>query len=309
MSIVKSFSFPRGDIRGDMFYIKHSSSNFTVIDCYLPEDRRKQIVEEIQEESKFKDVHRFISTHPDRDHILGFSELSTQWDFMHNFYAVDNSISSDDSEDMDAYVNFRNNYNYKLKEGIKRAYLNMGSDSIGQSGIEILWPNIENGKFKHELSAIHSGKKEEKNGMCPIILYTAHNEAKYIWMGDLNKEMQNAFYDEYKETIPHIDVLFAPHHGRDNDIMPNELLDALNPSIVVIGNAPSQYLQKSYSYYGSERTITQNCAGDITFINEGNHIHIFTENNLDNMPKKLKGVSFSGGSAIHKCYKGSVSVI
>ncbi len=29
MSIVKSFSFPEGDIRGDMFYIKHGSNNFT----------------------------------------------------------------------------------------------------------------------------------------------------------------------------------------------------------------------------------------------------------------------------------------
>ena len=30
MSIVKSYSFPEGDIRGDMFYIKHGSRNFTV---------------------------------------------------------------------------------------------------------------------------------------------------------------------------------------------------------------------------------------------------------------------------------------
>lgn len=35
MSIVKSYSFPKGEIRGDMFFIKHDTNNFTVIDCYL----------------------------------------------------------------------------------------------------------------------------------------------------------------------------------------------------------------------------------------------------------------------------------
>ena len=30
MSIVKSFSFPCGELRGDTFYIQHNSNNFTV---------------------------------------------------------------------------------------------------------------------------------------------------------------------------------------------------------------------------------------------------------------------------------------
>ena len=28
MSIVKSYSFPDGEIRGDMYYIKHGTNNF-----------------------------------------------------------------------------------------------------------------------------------------------------------------------------------------------------------------------------------------------------------------------------------------
>jgi hypothetical protein len=52
MSIVKSYSFPDGDIRGDMFYIKHDSRNFTVIDCYLKDGdgnnaRKDEIIKEI----------------------------------------------------------------------------------------------------------------------------------------------------------------------------------------------------------------------------------------------------------------------
>ena len=71
MSIVKSYSFPEGDIRGDMFYIKHGSRNFTVIDCYLKDGdgnnaRKDEIIKEIIEEYKqakdrlFKDKN-FIS--------------------------------------------------------------------------------------------------------------------------------------------------------------------------------------------------------------------------------------------------------
>ena len=71
MSIVKSYSFPEGDIRGDMFYIKHGSRNFTVIDCYLKDGdgnnaRKDEIIKEIKNESAGR-VCRFISTHPDND--------------------------------------------------------------------------------------------------------------------------------------------------------------------------------------------------------------------------------------------------
>ena len=41
MSIVKSYSFPDGEIRGDMYYIKHGTNNYTVIDCYLKDGNDK----------------------------------------------------------------------------------------------------------------------------------------------------------------------------------------------------------------------------------------------------------------------------
>ena len=44
MSIIKSFSVGNGD----MFYIKHNSDNFTIIDCYLKMDNKDQIIEEIR---------------------------------------------------------------------------------------------------------------------------------------------------------------------------------------------------------------------------------------------------------------------
>jgi hypothetical protein len=48
----------------------------------------------------------------------------------------------------------------------------------------------------------------------------------------------------------------------------------MNPSIIIIGEAPSQNL----NYYGSYNTITQNTAGTIAFETSGNHIHIYVQN-------------------------------
>jgi hypothetical protein len=50
MSIIKSFSV--GD--GDMFYIKHGSSNFTIIDCCLSDENKKAIVVKLKMKEKIR---------------------------------------------------------------------------------------------------------------------------------------------------------------------------------------------------------------------------------------------------------------
>ena len=69
MSKVKSFSVNNGDL----FYINHFSDNFTIIDCNLEDslENRSEIIKEITNLKKKKGVSRFISTHPDEDHISG----------------------------------------------------------------------------------------------------------------------------------------------------------------------------------------------------------------------------------------------
>ena len=59
MSIIKSFSVcdDNGEA-GDMFYIKHNSSNFTIIDCCLNCEDRESIVSEIIDEKRNKNIIR-----------------------------------------------------------------------------------------------------------------------------------------------------------------------------------------------------------------------------------------------------------
>lgn len=86
MSIVKSISVGHGD----MFYIKHNSDNFTIIDCNLFEEDKIVIVNELVKESSGKNITRFISTSPDLDHFRGITGLDDKVQIA-NFYVVKNN--------------------------------------------------------------------------------------------------------------------------------------------------------------------------------------------------------------------------
>lgn len=286
MSIIKSFSFQEGEIRGDMFYIKHNSQNFTVIDCYLKDSgsnaRKQEIIEEIIEESKGR-ICRFISTHPDKDHIYGISDLNNKWPIL-NFYAVKNQKPLSDDDDSVTYRDLLKNKNFEIKAGITRAWLNEEKDGRKGAGINFKWPVLKNEYFKKVLKTVAQDGKDV-NDICPIITYS-NSKFKYMWMGDLSTDMQKQYYNDCKGRIPKVDVLFHPHHGRESGKIPDELIEVLDPTIIVIGNAPSEHI----NYCFPEKTITRNSSGDIMFINEGNALHVYSKNTINNPPATLKRV-------------------
>ena len=74
MSTIKSYSVGNGD----MFYIDHNSDNFTIIDCCLSSENEEAILAEIDYLKSQKGITRFISTHPDDDHIRGLELLDAR---------------------------------------------------------------------------------------------------------------------------------------------------------------------------------------------------------------------------------------
>ena len=56
---------------------------------------------------------------------------------------------------------------------------------------------------------------------------------------------------------PEIDILFAPHHGRDSGKVPNDVLKKLNPSVIVIGEAPAENLNYYEGYNSSLQLFEQ----------------------------------------------------
>ncbi len=276
MSIVKSFSVGNGD----MFYIKHDSDNFTVIDCSINDENADEIIDEIKKESESKGICRFISTHPDEDHIHGIEILNREWSIM-NFYCVkNNAIKKDYSPSFEEYCKLRDDSEkaYYVFKGCSRKWMNKKSDendnvNRGSARITILWPDTSNSDFKEELVKANNG--ESPNNISPIIVYNCG--AKFMWMGDLETD----YLDRVKENIKFekINVLFAPHHGRKSGKVPNDILKKLDPDIIVIGEAPS----KNINYYPGYDTITQNLAGAITFVNNNGTVDVYVSNSAYNV--------------------------
>lgn len=264
MSIIKSFSVGNGD----MFYIEHNSDNFSIVDCCMDDNNKEDIIAEIKNKSSKKGIVRFISTHPDEDHLQGLKYLDDQLGIV-NFYCVKNSaVKDDETEDFKHYCTLRDgDHAYYVSQGCSRKWMNVGDDERGSAGINFKWPDTSNSDFKEALSAVAEGT--DFNNISPIFTYSVENGIVAMWMGD----MEHDFLEKIKDQVvwPKVDVLFAPHHGRDSGKVSDDVLKKLSPHIIVIGEAPSKYL----NYYPGYNTITQNSAGDIVFDCSGDKVHVY----------------------------------
>lgn len=265
MSTVKSLSV--GD--GDMIYINHNSKNFTLIDCCLGDDNKDRILAEVKALAGSNEITRFISTHPDDDHIAGLVALDDKIQIV-NFYCVKNEATKDDvTEDFARYCALRDHekHAFYIFKGCTRKWMNQSDETRGSSGINVHWPDPENQSFKDALQVAKDGGSP--NNISPILTYSVDDGICIMWMGDLETEFMEDIAEHV--SLPRAHILFAPHHGRDSGKVPQSLLDAINPSVIVIGEAPSEFL----NYYSGYNTITQNSAGDITFECDGKKAHIF----------------------------------
>ena len=269
MSIVKSLSVRNGDL----FYIKHDTDNFTIIDCNLTYDRRDGIIAELKDASKDKSIQRFISTHPDEDHIHGLEYIDDNglgW----NFYCVENRVNKGEETEGEETASFKrykklrddSQRAYYICQGCKRRWMNHSDEERGEAGINILWPDTGDSDFIKQLDSAERGGKP--NNISPIIQYHLRNGAVAIWMGDLETEFMEQILDRVQ--LPRTDILFAPHHGRESGHVPKKWLETMSPKVIVVGEAPSSDL----NYYSSYDTITQNSARDIEFECVAGKVHV-----------------------------------
>jgi len=265
MSIIKSFAVGYGD----MFYINHNSDNFTIIDCFLGDDNFEDILAEVKRRSKAKGITRFISSHPDNDHLRGLVKLDDKIQ-IRNFYCVKNkAIKEHQTDDFDRYCELRDSEKaFYIYKGCRRKWMNQGDEERGIAGISVLWPDVNNADFKEALADAEAGGSP--NNMSAVIQYSLENGATVVWFGDLHKEFMEKIEEELDLPLAHI--VFAPHHGRRTGRIPKSMLDKMKVKIVVIGEAATEHLD----YYSGYNTITQNSAGDIVFCCDGSKVHIFT---------------------------------
>jgi beta-lactamase superfamily II metal-dependent hydrolase len=264
MSVIKSLSVGNGD----MYYIRHNSDNFTIIDCYLSWENYKQIITELKAESKDKGICRFISTHPDEDHIGGIDWLDDAMPIL-NFYVVKNKATKpDESASFKRYCQLRDGeHAYYVSKGCNRRWMNQSDDERKGSGINILWPDVDNEHFKSALKEAEDGIAF--NNMSLIAKYSVEDGVRAMWLGDLETEFMESITNYVKLEKTHI--VFASHHGRSSGKIPNTWLEKLQPDIIVLGETPSRDLY----YYTGYDILTQNSCGDIIFECDDDRVHVY----------------------------------
>ena len=181
----------------------------------------------------------------------------------------------DESDDFKYYRSLRDGeHHYYVYKGCRRKWMNDNDENdgknYGSSGINFYWPVTDDENYIEALQNAADGKAY--NNISPIFTYSMKDNVEIMWMGD----MENSFLEKIKDQVdwPEIDILFAPHHGRDSGKVSSDVLKKLNPHIIVIGEAPSKYL----NYYNGYNTITQNSAGNIIFDCNDDLVNVYIEN-------------------------------
>ncbi len=282
MSIIKSLSVGNGD----MMYIKHGSDNFTIIDCCLNNETKDRIIDEIKQEQQGKGITRFISTHPDDDHIRGIADLDDALKIV-NFYVVKNEATKpDETESFKRYCALRDgDHAYYVSKDCKRKWMNQSDDARKTSGINILWPLPSNHHFKDALQQAKQGVSF--NNMSLVARYSLNGGASVMWLGDL----ENQFMEDIEPDIvlTKTNIIFAAHHGRKSGKIPNSWLDKLKPEVIIIGEAASRHLD----YYTGYNKITQNKCGDITMVCVENKVHFYVSSPTYRKPDWLDDENMS----------------
>lgn len=246
-------------------------------------------------------IFRFIVTHPDMDHLDGIKDLHDEFTIA-NFWDTSNSKEMSDKASSGAYNNEDWEFYKSLRDGKKkigkRLTFHSGDNHqyYNEDNIHILSPTREIVKQCNE--------SENWNDLSYVLLYTPPKANRDTWKilfaGDSEDITWEHILKEHSDKIRNIDVLFAPHHGRDSG-RDYEFLKILNPKFTLFGNASSKHL--AYSKYPKYR-ITNNQAGHVILDISQYGIEILVKNQefaQDFLDRNLFSLT-SHWSSRHKAY-------
>lgn len=277
---------------GDCNIIKHDSGRITVIDvCNASEainevtsfelrGNRNQKVNptnpiEYMDKFEYKEIFRFILTHPDMDHMDGIKSLFKRNNPV-NFWDTDNNknIDSDEDfgqyskEDWDFYQERRKTNVKHYLAGSKNKFYNLDDEGGDGDGLYILAPN--------QNLVADANKTKHYNDLSYVLLFVDHGR-KIIFGGDSESKTWDYILENFKNLVKNIDVLIAPHHGRKTGGN-STYLDILNPKLTLFGNADSEDIDYySYDKRGLKH-YTNNQGGDFVLDVGVNGIDIYVTN-------------------------------
>lgn len=199
-------------------------------------------------------VFRYIQSHPDMDHMGGIEDFFDEFSPV-NFWDTDNKKEMG-SFDGSPYSESDWNFYKKLRGGSETdpkrltlfsnsrgQYYNQGEDGKGGgNGLYILAPTEE--------LIEEANESEDYNDCSYVILYRVANGHKIILGGDSHDKTWEYILDNHEDDVKDVDLLIAPHHGRDSS-RNYDFLDVLNPKVTFFGNAKSEHL--AYDQWNKRR--------------------------------------------------------
>lgn len=190
-------------------------------------------------------IFRFIASHPDMDHLDGLKALFDEFGPI-NFWDTDNrkEITGFDTgrfleDDWTFYKGLRDGSSstgtrrLTLHSGARGAYYNQSEDgSSGGNGIFVLSPT--------ETLVASANENDDFNDCSYVLLYRTGSK-KIVIGGDSHDASWEHILETHASAVTDVDLLIAPHHGRDSD-RSYDFLDILRPKLTFFGVARSEHL-------------------------------------------------------------------
>lgn len=227
-------------------------------------------------------IFRYVQTHPDMDHMDGLNRLYNEISIL-NFWDTENKKEQtfDENgkargylkEDWDCYQELRK-LNFVPKalfyyDGDKnKYYAEDDKGALTDDFIKILSPTKDLIKSANDAC--------DWNDSSYVLLYCIHG-FKVLFCGDADMETINHLLDNHKQEISYIDVLVAPHHGRDSN-KDFSFLDVMKPKLTLMGNAKSKFMAYNEWNERNLEHITNNQAGNVLIEFEGECMRVSVSN-------------------------------
>lgn len=214
-----------------------------------------------------KSIFRYIQTHPDMDHMDGLENLFQNFSIL-NFWDTENKKKQEFGEngksgrylkiDWDRYCKMRRSTSapkalFYYDGSSNKYFAENDKGKLTDDYLQILSPT------KTLLSA--ANEAGDWNDSSYVILYCIGGK-KILFCGDADKNTIKHLIDNHYKDISNLDVLIAPHHGRDSN-KDFSFLDVMNPKLTLIGNALSKHL--AYDQWNNRKLnhLTNNQVGDV----------------------------------------------
>jgi len=244
-------------------------------------------------------VFRFVLTHPDMDHLDGIEAFFNAFS-PGNFWDTDNTCEKEFGADNNGgYSEDDWKFYKKLRDGNpdsdpKRLTLHSGANGK-------YWNDDDNGGSGDGITVLaptpdllaQANDCDGHNDSSYVLIYRAQTSNgrthKILFAGDSHDATWEHILERHEELVSSVDILIAPHHGRDSD-RDWEFLDVLNPALTLFGNANSGHL--AYAAWSNRGLpiMTNNQAGNVIIDVDSDPMDVYVT--CENFAKSRNPYSF-----------------